>query len=178
MKNTKTEHKWFSPIQWKDEENYLRQQHKDGWEFVKVTAFDVYHFRKCEPRDVVYKLDYLHRVKSNKQYIQCFSDCGWEYLQDHRANRYFRKDVSQEVETQEDIFMPDDTRLKRIVTNNILYLILGILIISDKITDFFGDAALSNALTVMHCIVIIASLATMVYAIIGLIRYCRFTKKE
>ena len=39
MKNTKTELRFFSVPEWKKEETYLREQHKNGWKFVKVSGF-------------------------------------------------------------------------------------------------------------------------------------------
>ena len=58
MKDIKTEIKFFSIPNWKKEENYLREQHKKGWEFVAVSSIGCYRFKKCEPKDVVYQLDY------------------------------------------------------------------------------------------------------------------------
>lgn len=58
MKDTKTEIKFFSVPQWKKEEEYLREQHKNGWEFVALSGLCLYRFRRCEPKDVVYQLDY------------------------------------------------------------------------------------------------------------------------
>lgn len=55
MKETKTEIKFFTIPEWKKEENYLREQHKNGWEFVSVNLFGFYHFKKCEPKDVIYQ---------------------------------------------------------------------------------------------------------------------------
>ena len=46
MRDTKTELKFFTIPEWKKEEIYLREQHKDGWEFVKVDFIGLYHFKK------------------------------------------------------------------------------------------------------------------------------------
>ena len=84
MKNTKTEIRFFSVMQWKKEEEYLKQQHKNGWEFVRLNGLCLYHFQKCEPKDVVYQLDYNpDSILKRKEYLQIFSDCGWEYLQNY-----------------------------------------------------------------------------------------------
>jgi len=41
---------------------------------------------------VVYQLDYNQEGRSHKEeYIQMFTDCGWEYLQDFVGYSYFRK---------------------------------------------------------------------------------------
>ena len=111
MKDTKTELKFFSVPEWKKEENYQREQHKNGWEFVNVSGFGLYHFKKCQPKDVVYQLDYNPDSVSNKaEYVQMFSDCGWEYLQNFVGYSYFRKDAS-EVDDNEEIFCDDQSRL-------------------------------------------------------------------
>ncbi len=112
MKNTKTEIRFFSIMQWKKEEEYLRQQHKNGWEFVWLNGLCLYHFQKCEPKDVVYQLDYNHdSVSKRREYLQIFSDCGWEYLQNYAGYSYFRKEASEMNGTQEEIFCDDDSRL-------------------------------------------------------------------
>ena len=60
---TKKEFRWFSIAQHVQEQDYLREQHKKGWKFVKVTGIGIYHFEKCESEDVVYQLDYNPDVR-------------------------------------------------------------------------------------------------------------------
>ena len=115
MKDTKTEIRFFSVPQWKKEEQYLRDRHNDGWEFTGVGFPGVYHFRKCEPKDVVYQLDYNEdSVRSRDEYIQMFSDCGWEYIQNYVGYSYFRKPVSEMKVSEEAIFCDDASRLEMI----------------------------------------------------------------
>lgn len=45
MKNTKMEMKFFTVPEWKKEEDYLREQHKNGWEYMQDFAGYSY-FRK------------------------------------------------------------------------------------------------------------------------------------
>ena len=81
MNDVKLEWRFFTIVEWKKEEQYLREQHKKGWEFVKLNLLGFYHFKKCEPKDVIYQLDYNPESVTNKEdYIQMFEDCGWEYL--------------------------------------------------------------------------------------------------
>lgn len=116
MRDTKTEIRFFTVPEWKKEEEYLRERHKKGWEFVKVNALCLYHFRRCEPKDMVYQLDYdPDGISQKKEYIQMFRDCGWEYLQDHVGYSYFRKAVSEMGKTEEEIFCDDDSRLDMMV---------------------------------------------------------------
>lgn len=112
MKDIKTEIKFFSIPQWKKEENYLREQHKKGWEFVAVSGFCCYRFKRCEPKDVVYQLDYNPDSLAKKnEYLQMFSDCGWEYLQNYMGYSYFRKAASEMDGAKEEIFCDDTSRL-------------------------------------------------------------------
>ena len=81
---TKRESKCFTIFNHEKEEEYLRNQHKAGWKFVKATGFGRYHFEKCQPEDVIYQLDYNQEGLKNKaEYVQMFADCGWEYIQDY-----------------------------------------------------------------------------------------------
>lgn len=112
MKNTKTELRFFSVPQWKKEEKYLREQHRNGWKFIKVNGLGLYHFQRCEPKDMVYQLDYNpDSTLQKREYIQMFRDCGWEYLQNYVGYSYFRKAASEMDGTEEEIFCDDSSRL-------------------------------------------------------------------
>ncbi|MFB0917899.1 MAG: DUF2812 domain-containing protein [Clostridiaceae bacterium] len=115
MEDKKTEFKFFSVMEWEKEEEYLRNQHKNGWEFEKVKGYGSYHFIKAEPRDMIYKLDYNQdSTDKNSGYIQMFNDCGWEYLQNYMGYSYFRKPASGYNEKQDEIFCDDESRLEMV----------------------------------------------------------------
>lgn len=140
MKNTKTEFKFFTIPEWKKEEKYLRSQHKNGWEFVSVNFIGLYHFKKCEPKDVIYQLDYNpESITQKNEYIQMFHDCGWEYLQNYAGYSYFRKAVS-EMNGEEEIFCDAASRLdmmKRVFRKRIVPLLcIFFLIILPQIFRF------------------------------------------
>ena len=108
---TKREIKFFTIYEYEKEGEYLRQQHRAGWKFVKVTGLCVYHFEECQPEDVVYQLDYNQEAASDREgYVQMFADCGWEYLQDYMGYSYFRKPAAQ-MRGDEEIFCDDSSRL-------------------------------------------------------------------
>lgn len=127
MKDTKTELKLFTITQWKQEQEYLRDRHNNGWRFIKVNFPGLYHFEKCEPEDVTYQLDYNPEGIAHKdEYVQMFRDCGWEYLQDYVGYSYFRKPVS-EMNGNEEIFCDDASRLdmmKRVFRQRLIPLIV------------------------------------------------------
>ena len=92
----KTVFKYFTIVNHEKEEAYLRSMHKDGWKLVKVSGFCMYHFEKCEPEDVIYRLDYNREgILHKSEYTKMFEDCGWEYLQDYVGYSYFRKPAAE-----------------------------------------------------------------------------------
>lgn len=110
MEETKREIKYFTIVQWKQEQEYLQQQHNAGWRFVRVSGLCCYHFQRCQPEDVVYQLDYNPEGRAHRgAYVQMFRDCGWEYLQDYMGYSYFRKPAAA-MAGQEEIFCDDASR--------------------------------------------------------------------
>lgn len=126
-KATKTQVRYFTVMQWEQEQEYLQKMHRQGWKFTGVTMLGVYHFEKCEPEDVVYQLDYNEEgMKNKEEYLQIFRDCGWEYLQDYFGYSYFRKPVAQ-MAGEEKIFCDDESRrdmMKRVFRGRVIPLIL------------------------------------------------------
>ena len=108
----KKQFKWFTIFEYEKEQDYLREMHKSGWRFVKVTGLGMYYFEKCLPQDVVYQLDYNKDGLTHKEeYLKIFDDCGWEYIQDYLGYSYFRKVVSDDGAAEE-IFCDDESRLQ------------------------------------------------------------------
>ncbi len=108
---TKKEFRFFSIFNHEDEQDYLRQQHKNGWKFLKVTGLGTYHFEECQPEDVVYQLDYNQEGSAHKEgYIQMFADCGWQYIQEFVGYSYFRKPAA-DMGVEEGIFCDEASRL-------------------------------------------------------------------
>lgn len=108
---TKKQYKWFSIFEYEKEQEYLSMMHKDGWKFLKVSGLGVYRFEKCEPKDVVYQLDYnKDGLEHRDEYIKMFADCGWEHLQDYAGYSYFRK-AAEDMSGEEEIFCDKESRL-------------------------------------------------------------------
>ena len=108
---TKKEFRYFSIFNHEEEQDYLREQHKKGWKFVKVSGICMYHFEECEPEDVVYQLDFNQDEANKEEYLKMFADCGWEYMQEYVGYSYFRKPVN-EMKEEEEIFCDDSSRLE------------------------------------------------------------------
>lgn len=153
MKDTKTELRFFTIPQWKQEEEYLRKNHMNGWAFVKVNSIGLYHFKKCEPADVIYQLDYNPESISHKdEYIQMFRDCGWEYLQNYVGYSYFRKAAS-EMDGKEEIFCDDSSRIdmmKRVFRGRLIPLLCIFFFVI--IPQMFVQSQVSFCLFIIYCI--------------------------
>ena len=103
-------HRIFTISDFEQEEEFLREQHRNGLELVSYTGLTCYHFKRCEPKDVVYRLDYCGADTCDKaEYIQMFRDYGWEYLFDRFGWSYFRKEVMEDEDTE--IFSDNASRL-------------------------------------------------------------------
>ena len=106
---TKKEFKYFTIFNHKKEEEYLREMHKKGWRFIKVSGFGMYHFEKCEPEDIIYQLDYNAEKDGREEYIKMYEHLGWQYIQDYAGYSYFKKPVS-EMNGEEEIFSDDESK--------------------------------------------------------------------
>lgn len=119
--------KWFTIFEYEKEQDYLREMHKSGWKFIKVTGLGMYYFEKCTPQDVVYQLDYNEDGLAHKdEYLKMFDDCGWEYIQDYFGYSYFRKAVSEDG-VAEEIFCDEESRfqmMQRVIKGRMLPLLL------------------------------------------------------
>ena len=144
MSEKKCEWKYFTIMEYEEEQEYLRQKHQEGWKFIKATGLGIYHFEKCEPEDVVYQLDYNQEGREHMdEYVQMFGDCGWEYISDFFGYSYFRK-PADEMGEEEGIFCDDESRLdmmRRIFRGRmvpVLIIFAGILI-PTLIRELAGD---------------------------------------
>ena len=112
MKEIKRTCKWFDITEYEKEAEYLREMHIQGWKFLKFTIPSIYKFEKCEPEDVIYQLDYNKEGNEHKaEYLQMFSDCGWEYIGETVGYSYFRKPISAVNGDDEEIFCDESSRL-------------------------------------------------------------------
>ena len=125
--DTKKAFRVFTLFEYEKEQEYLREMHRSGWKFVRVSGFGIYHFEKCTPEDMIYQIDYNQDGIAHKdEYVKMFGDCGWEYLQDYVGYSYFRKPASEAAGTEE-IFCDSDSRfqmLERVCKGRMLPMLL------------------------------------------------------
>lgn len=162
---TKKAIKYFSIMQYKSEEDYLRSMHQSGWKLVKVSGFCVYHFEECEPADMIYRLDYNQEgIRHKEEYVKMFNDCGWEYLQDYVGYSYFRKPAGSE-NSNDDIFCDDESRLQmmsRVLKGRMLPLLIiffGVIIpqlIMQIMNHNFALTFLFGAVLVLYIVIFVS----------------------
>ena len=157
----KKQFKWFTIFEYEKEQDYLREMHKSGWKFVKVTGLGMYHFEKCIPQDVVYQLDYNKDGLAHKdEYLKMFDDCGWEYIQDFFGYSYFRKAVDEDG-VAEEIFCDEESRfqmMQRVIKGRMLPLLIifFLVLLPQFLTNLFDThnsliAAFIGGVLVMYC---------------------------
>lgn len=182
MSKTKTCFRFFSIMDYEKEAEFLRNMHKKGWKFVRVSLLGLYEFEACEPEDVVYQLDYNpDSIKHQNEYLQMFKDCGWEYLQDFAGYSYFRKPVA-EMDGDETIFCDDESRLdmaKRVGKGRVipLLVIFCCCIVPQFLMNnihYRGDDAMQNVLIILLGAVLVLYLIILIQ--FG-IKYYQFKKK-
>lgn len=90
---TKTFIRFFTIADYIEEEEWLREQHKEGWKVVKFTPPCFYLFESCQPDDVIYRLDFKNSEET-PEYMQMCRDFGWENIAKSLGWLYFRKPAS------------------------------------------------------------------------------------
>lgn len=90
----------FTIADYEEEEIWLRKQHNQGWKLTKMIPPCFYVFEACEPRDVIYRLDYKNSGQTD-EYMQMLKDFGWEYFAQCIGWLYFRKPADT-VESEQD----------------------------------------------------------------------------
>lgn len=100
---------------WQDEkeEAWLRSMSQQGLHLTEPLAPIVYSFLEGEPRDLVYRLDYVQRMSGDERgrYLQLFQDAGWEHLGANGGWQYFRKPV--EAGDAPEIFTDPESKVEK-----------------------------------------------------------------
>lgn len=82
--------KWFWA--WNDdkEEAWLSQMARTGLHLQSFGIPGKYTFITGEPREDIYRLDYIVKGQDHEHYLQLFRDAGWEHVGEMSGWQYFR----------------------------------------------------------------------------------------
>ena len=122
---TKTLWKFFSIADWVEEEKFHEDMHRDGWKLIKAD-FCTYTYEKTAAEEYIYQLDYNPKAEKREDYLQMFSDCGWEYAGSNVGYNYFRK-AKSEMQEDEEIFSDNDSKrdmLQKVIRNRMIPIII------------------------------------------------------
>lgn len=186
-KEIKKEIKLFLLSDYEKEEAYLTEMHKTGWKLKNVSYGSVYTFEKCEPENVVYRLDFAEdKEKDLSCYIAMFGEYGWEYIQDVNGYSYFRKRTNRLAEEDTEIFSDSESRLammKSIIDKKLMpvwVIFMAILIPNfiKAIMHGFDDIPFHTVLTVIYTLLFVWYSYTTIHSIIELLNLKKkYTKK-
>lgn len=177
----KKERRLFVLSEYEEEEQYLRDMAREGYLLEKVALPGVYHFRKAEPVDMVYRLDFNPKKKEDwDSYLQMYRDYGWEYLQDLNEYSYFYK-LAGDSEEENEIFSDNASRIDmmdRIYRRKMLPILVVLLccLIPQSVWYLNGSLAAGRtiALSVMWMLLILFYVYLIVRCMAG---FSRLRKK-
>lgn len=164
-KNFFTRFRWFWAWQDEKEEAWLGKMSKQGYHLSSISFPGFYSFSRGEPKEYVYRLDYqTFRKKDRDEYLQLFSDAGWEYMGEMGAWQYFRKEIRQ-GETNE-IFTDKESKIgkyKRVIYFSVFFYLIFLVLFTGRIT---GDIPYRwwDAIQIIYLIIFLM----LTYAIIRL----------
>lgn len=93
MNNTITKFKWFWAWQDDKEEIWLSEMARAGWHLQSLNLPGFYTFVAGEPRNDVYRLDFVINARDYQTYLQQFKDEGWEHVGRMGSWQYFRMEA-------------------------------------------------------------------------------------
>ena len=118
---------------WQDdkEEAWLGQMSQQGYHLASLGFPGFYYFTTGEPRNYVYRLDFVTETKAYPHYLQLFQDAGWEHLGHMGGWQYFRT-LAKEGESPEIYTDPDSKiqKYRRLLSYLIIFLPIWIVVLS------------------------------------------------
>ena len=152
MDNRKTIKRNFPLSDFEEEQSFLASYHADGWRLLSIKGRK-YTFEKCDKQDFVYQIDFNPDERQKDEYIQLYTDFGWQYVAESGGQFYFCKPAMRDDENM--IFSDKETKaimcrkiIKRklagfIPISIISLLIIGVLIFFHNLVPFFVTATVA-----------------------------------
>jgi len=90
MSNRKTIKRNFPLSDFEEEQTFLTHNHADGWRLLSIKG-KKYTFEKCDKQDFVYQIDFNPDERQKDEYIQLYTDFGWQFIAERGGQFYFCK---------------------------------------------------------------------------------------
>ena len=123
MTEKKTIRRSFYISDFEEEQEFLSSQHNAGWRLTD-TRGKKYFFEKCDKEAAIYQIDFNPKEQRKSEYVQLFTDFGWEFVDEKDGRFYFSKPALQGSE--EKIFSDRETKLamcRKIIKRKLVQLI-------------------------------------------------------
>jgi hypothetical protein len=123
MLKKKTIRRSFYLSDFEEEQEFLSSQHNAGWRLTDIRG-KRYFFEECDKEAVIYQIDFNPNEKRKSEYVQLFTDFGWESITEKDGRFYFSKPALQCSE--EKIFSDRETKIamcKKIIKRKLVQLI-------------------------------------------------------
>lgn len=167
------------------EERYLTDMHRSGWKLKKIRWICVYSFERCEPENVVYRLDFAGN-KDMQSYVSMFREYGWEYIQEINDFSYFRKRADGIAKEDTEIFSDSESRLemmRKIINTKLIpcwvIFLLGLIPNFIKaLAHFFDDIPFHTGITVILALCFVWCSYGIIHCQIGFTKLKKKYKKE
>ncbi len=120
----------FFISEFNEEAAWLSFMHRQGWKFLSTNGRN-YEFEQCEAADWIYQLDFKENGIEEEDYIQLFTDYGWDYTFHFGKWFYFRK-MKTDAEEDLSIFSDKESKIelcKRVINADALRIVPILLMI-------------------------------------------------
>ena len=80
-KDKKTVLRFYTITDYEQEEQWLQEMYRGGWKPNRFVPPCFYTFERCEPADMVFRLEFNDmEITSQSDYLRMLDDYGWSYL--------------------------------------------------------------------------------------------------
>lgn len=105
VKERKKSNRIYFAWDYENEENYINENSKNGWQLIKGGSFNSL-YEKDNSQQYVYKIDYngvtINKNLESRRYIEMFEEMGWEYINStFNGWNYFRKPYNESLDKEE-----------------------------------------------------------------------------
>jgi acetoin utilization deacetylase AcuC-like enzyme len=98
MSDRKTIKHNFPLSDFEEEQAFLTSNHAEGWRLFSIKG-KKYTFQKCDKEGFVYQIDFNPDECQKDEYIQLYTDFGWQFVAERDGRFYFCKSGRSEDES-------------------------------------------------------------------------------
>jgi len=152
MSDRKTIKRNFPLSDFEEEQAFLTSHHTKGWRLFSIKG-KKYTFEKCDKETFVYQIDFNPDERQKDEYIQLYTDFGWQFVAEKDGRFYFCKSTMSNNDTA--IFSDRETKAimcRKIIKRKLIgfipitissLLIMGLLLFFSNSAPFIITAAVA-----------------------------------